>query len=162
MKHHQFETDISTVVPAERLTAAMARPNAQHLRPILMAVRDHGCGLLIEPQVKPAETLPVFDLPANRPVIVLIGDDMDDAFGPRGFHSKSLRRAVTACAGATVISSGTLTPAYASAAMLAVMSRRSVILVETRLTQEQAWVNGLHRINPSLPVLLSTVAGGRA
>ncbi|MGL4961005.1 MAG: hypothetical protein ACRC67_07215 [Inquilinus sp.] len=149
-------------VDRTRIEQAMAHPGAEHLRPIFAAVRDLGVGLLLVRQVKPPEMPPVFELLTDRPSIVLIGDDLHEAFGPAGFHDASLQALVRSARAATIISSGTVTPAYSAMALAPLLTGGNAIVVETQLPQEHAWVEKLNEINPALPVLISTVEGGRA
>lgn len=148
-------------VDRARLEQAMAHPGAEHLRPIFAAVRDYGVGFLSVRQARSPDKPPAFELLTDRPSIVLIGDDLHEAFGPAGFDPGSLEALVLSARGAAIISSGSNTPAYSAMALAALLTGGNTIIVETQLTQEQAWVDRLNEINPALPLMISTVEAGR-
>ncbi len=132
---------------------------APHLRPVLEAVRDLNVGMFFVQQSTQA-----FRLPRDRarPAIVLIGDDYDRALGPHGFHLPSVRRAIRACSAFAVVSSAPSIDVYASIATTAAATRRSTMLIETRLEQELPWMSLIQTLAPRCPIVLSTIAGGRA
>jgi hypothetical protein len=139
-------------VPRERITLAMERSGAAHLRPVMIAVRDYGCGLCVVPHGGER-----FAPPTNKPTILIIGDDLTDCLGPNGFHQKSLRRYIKRCRSAAIVSCEPLVAAYAAATAAAVVLRRDVLIVETRLEQEENWRAFITQISPDIPVLVATV-----
>jgi hypothetical protein len=141
------------IAPRERLTAAMESERGPHLKPIYGVVRDYGVGLLLVTQKAGPFEPPKKDVP----VICLIGDDLTASLGPSAFDRRSLKAFVRTCGTAVVISCEPLLEAYARAATEAALRRHNVILVETRLQHEMAWVSLLRRINPSLGMLVATV-----
>lgn len=143
-------------VPRANLTAAMQQ-GAQHLRPILEAVRDHGVAFMAIPQSRKP-----FGHIENRPVIAIIGDDTDIALGPSHFHAASLQRLIKSARAVSVISSDTNAPAYGMAPAAALVMGATVLLIETRIEQEDAWLECVRAAAPTMPILLCTVAGGRA
>lgn len=132
---------------------------APHLRPILTAVRDFDVGLIFVPQV--AEK---FRLPRNgvQPLVVLIGDDLDRAVGPEGFHMPSIRRAVRACCHFTVVTASPHPTVYGAAITPTVIGRRHSMLIETRIEHEFAWVEVIQKLAPDKPLVISSVKGGHA
>jgi len=124
-----------------------------HLRPILAAIRDHGAIFGVIPQSRKA-----FKVPAHtgRPVIVIIGDDLHEALGPQGFHTKSLRRAISGACGLVIVSSGAEVAPYAGAAALAALTGGKTAIVETQPEWELAWLEFARRHAPDAPVLIST------
>lgn len=130
-----------------------------HLRSLLVAVRDHRVAFMFIPQ-----NFDTFRIPAraDRPSIVLIGDDMEAAHGPDGFHMPSLRRIIRGCSAFAVISSAPPADLYAAMASTTAMRRASTLLIETRLEQEIAWVGLIQKLAPGRPVVLATVTGGNA
>lgn len=130
-----------------------------HLKPVLATVRDAGMAFLFVPQ-----GFESFGVPkrADRPTIVILGDDMDAAHGPEGFHAPSLRRIIRACKFFAVVSSAPSAELYGSIAALAGSARASCLLIETRLEQEFQWVSLIQRLAPGRPICLSTVKGGCA
>jgi hypothetical protein len=139
-------------VPRDRITAAMVRPDAAHLRPVMLAVRDRGCCLCVVPQGRAR-----FEPPRSKPVITIIGDDMVECLGPNGFHQKSLRRFTRRCHSATIVSCEGLPEIYAAATAAAVVMRKDVLIVETRLKQEEAWRRFITLLVPDIAVLVATV-----
>lgn len=135
------------------LARALARA-PEHLQSPFRAVRDEGCGFIIVSQSRNA-----FTIPANRPYIVLIGDDLDAAMGPAGFHVASLRTAIAECYGAAVIASEPVVDLYHEAASIAVLKRRNALIVETRPCQQKAWMDLIKEIQPNIGMALATVLG---
>jgi hypothetical protein len=144
-------------VHCARITNAMERSGAAHLRPVIVAVRDRGCGLCIVPHGGER-----FAPPTIRPNILIIGDDAVDCLGPNGFHQKSLRRYIKRCRTATIISCEPLAAAYALGTAAAAVRRRDVLIVETRLEQEEAWRASIAKVSPNIAMSVATVrpAGG--
>lgn len=130
-----------------------------HLRSLLVAVRDHRVAFMFIPQ-----NFDTFRIPAraDRPSIVLIGDDMETAHGPNGFHMPSLRRIVRGCSAFAVISSAPPMDLYAAMASTTAIKRTSTLLIETRPEQEIAWVSLIQKLAPARPIILATISGGNA
>ena len=120
--------------------------------PILEAVRDFGCGWATIPQHAGR-----FKIPAGRPTIGIIGDDMLEALGPAAFHRKSLRRLVASCAGGVLVSCAPELQLYAAAAVVAAERRRNAVLVETRPEREAEWLAFLGEVNPTMRLVVGTV-----
>jgi hypothetical protein len=129
-----------------------------HLRPLFHAVRDEGCDVAWIFQGAPATRLPK----TGRPLIAVVGDDLDRALGPEGFHRPTLRRLVREASVASIVSSGPVVDAYERPATNAVLLRENVIIVETRPEQELAWANFVRDARPEMGLLLCSVAGGYA
>ncbi len=144
------------IVPRARLTTAIDGGTAPHLRPILEACRDHGCGWATVPQRSGR-----FVIPVGRPTILVVGDDMEEALGVGGFSRKSLRKFVSTCAGAVLVSCAPQIQLYAEAAAIAAVRRRNAVLVETRLEREAEWLAFLREVRSSLGVLVGTVGPAR-
>ena len=147
---------MATTVPRDRLNAAIA--HGKHLAPLYKAARDHGCVVGIVPQgVGPFEPPP-----ADRPAIIILGDDLHDALGPAAFHAKSLRQVLKDIRLAAVVACEPLPEIYESAARHAVLLRKNVVIVETRAEQEIAWVNLIRSIAPDTAFIIGSVEGGTA
>lgn len=140
-----------------RLNAAIdaAEP---HLRPVLVAVRDYRVGVLFIAQGSGPFSIPA--APA-RPAAVLIGDDFERSMGPGGFDMPSIERAMRVCAAFTVVTCAP-TPEIYTAAMTGAVAGHNIMLIETRLQHEAAWVALIQRLAPGKPLLLATVKGGVA
>jgi hypothetical protein len=143
---------LSFDVPKGRLTDGIEN-GSDYLRPLLLAVRDHGCAFAIVPQGRQ-----VFEIPFDRPTMVLIGDDFEQALGPSGFHRASLKRTIRRINAAVIVSSAAHVVPYATAAAHAVGFGRHVVIVETLLKFEQAWISFVERYHPEgISTLVSTV-----
>lgn len=142
----------------DRLNVVMANLPA-HLRSLLVAVRDFQVAFMFIPQ-----NFDTFRIPAraDRPSIVLIGDDMDTARGPDGFHMPSLRRIIRGCSAFAVISAAPPTDLYAAMAATTATKRKSTLLIETRPEQEIQWLALIQKLAPGRPIVLATVKGGNA
>ncbi len=148
--------NVFCAAPRERLDYAIE--HGRYLSPLYQAVRDFGCALVIVTQ-----GLEPFDLvTAGMPVILVLGDDLDEALGPAAFDAKSLRRLLKGVRLAAVVACEPLPEIYASAARHAVLLRKDVVLVETQPEQEIAWVNLIKSIEPDTAFLLGSVKGGTA
>lgn len=129
-----------------------------HLRPIVKAVRDHDVDMAFARQ----QAGP-FRLPNEvRPVIIMVGDDMDSAMGPPGFHLPSIRRCIRGAHAFAVISGAPHPDVYTALALAAVATRRNTMIIETRPEQEIQWVTLVQKLAPKRFIWLSTVTGGHA
>lgn len=140
-----------------RLDAAIEH-GALHLRPIYAAVRDAGIIFAVIPQGAGR-----FDLhDSRRPSIALIGDDMDQAYGPAGFHRKSLRRLLARCTSVAIVSCEPLVEVYTCMAVTAAGLRGHSALIETRLEHEENWTRFVKEHAPDAALMVATVkpAGG--
>ena len=142
---------ITAAVPRARLDASLASAPA-HLRPILLAVRDGGCAWLTIPQGRDP-----FDVPTGKPVIAVVGDDMDETWGPSGLPRPSLQRLLRSCRAVSVVSCEPSALAYAVPVATAVGLRRNVAIVETGPLQEAAWIKLIQRIAPKASLVIATV-----
>ena len=140
------------------LTAAIDSTPA-YLHPILEVVRDHGVAMLFVPQGTQAFRIP--DQP-KKPAIILIGDDLEAAHGPDGFHMPSIRRAIRACSSFAVVSSAPQAAVYATVAVGVAATRQHAMLIETRPEQELAWVGLIQKLAPGRFIQLATIVGGHA
>lgn len=146
--------------PSTRANLDKALEIAQpHLRPIIEAVRDLRCGLLVVAQGNTPFRLP---RDPGRPAIILIGDDMHRSIGPDGYHMPSVRRAIRASQAFAVISCEALPHVYASMAATAAVTRRNVLIVETQPAHEIQWANLIRKLAPGKPLWLAVVEGGHA
>lgn len=132
---------------------------APHLKPIVAAVRDLHCGMFFVSQSNQPFRLPN---DPTRPAIAIIGDDMHCAVGPTGFHMPSVRRIIRASSGFAIISCAPLPHIYETMAASAALTRRNVLLIETRPEQEILWLGLIQTLAPRRHVLLATVEGGHA
>lgn len=124
-----FAGDVSRA----RLDTALERA-PDHLRPILLAVRDQGCAWLNVPQGSGR-----FEIPLGKPLISIIGDDLHAAKGPAGFHRKSIRRLIAASSFISIVAAEPLTLAYATPALATVGLRVNSLIIETQPEFELEW-----------------------
>jgi hypothetical protein len=136
---------------------AMAEERYPHWLPILDSMRC-GVDVVIVPQRGGRIVLPK----RQRPVIMLIGDDLHSAEGPEAFHKSSIRKFVKNAACCAVISCEALVEVYTAIATEAVLLRYSGVIVETRPEQEIQWVNFIREANNDIRMLLASVRGGSA
>ena len=144
------------VVPREQFDFAIE--HGGHLAPLYRAARDHECLVGIVPQGAGRFNPP----PADRPAIIVLGDDLVEALGPAAFHAQSLRQVLTGIRMAAIVACGPLPEIYATAARHAVLLRSNVVIVETRPEQEIAWIKLIRSIEPQAAVLIGSVKGGTA
>jgi hypothetical protein len=149
-------TDLSALPQRQR--DAIRNRAALHLRPILHAVENYGVGLFMAVQAGPQFSLPACD----RPLIILLGDDLERALGPDGFEAASLKAVVARAQRAAIVACEPLVEIYGAAAKTAALLRIDVLIVETQPDQEIPWVQYLLRARPGLGLLIGSVVGGRA
>ncbi|KGM34687.1 hypothetical protein [Inquilinus limosus] len=141
-----------------RLLESVRNKRAGHLTPILEAVDKADTLYMVVPQCDGPLAPHEFSLPGDRSSIVLLGDDYDAAFGPKGFHKPSVRSAIRSAADVVIVSSGSDTPVYGLAAAIAVLMKRPVVIIETRLEQEQPWIDFVRSVDVAKHITLSTVS----
>jgi hypothetical protein len=125
---------------------------APHLIPIATAIKDHDCALsIVFPYAGP------FRLPADRPVILIIGDDHKICVGPSGFHQASLRRFVKTCRVAGIVSCAPPEQLYRTVVNDAVYLRRNIAIIETQAQYEADWYACLTKIKPNLSLAVGLV-----
>ena len=130
-----------------------------HLISILEAIRDHQVDFMFVSQSNSPFRLPIG---RKRAAITIIGDDMYEAWGPKGFHMQSVRRIIRASQTFAVVSCAALEPVYSAMAFAASTARRNALLIETRPEFELQWVDLIRKLAPGCPVTLATVKGGHA
>ncbi len=144
---------ISGNVSRDRLNIAVAT-SPEHLRPLYAAVRDGGCNFGHVPQ-----GVGRFKFPTGRPVIGLVSDDYDTSMGVSGFHAKSLRRFIQTCASGVIVACAPYYELYAGAAGVAVLTRQSSFIIETRPEHEIEWINFVRSVRQDLPLVIGTMKG---
>jgi hypothetical protein len=120
-----------------------------HLYPLLDATARFACSFLIAPQ-----GCAPFDLP-REPWIIVLGDDMHFAWGPKAFDAKLLDAAIKSAGQFVLVSSGPEPFPYRVAATVAVRDRRNALLIETLPQQQEAWRSHIEKIRgPDVPIFL--------
>ena len=97
-----------------------------------------------------------------RPFIVILGDDTDRALGPGHFHGPSIERLIGMVDVAAVMSGAPCNDVYADMSALAAWSRQNVLMVETRVEQEDAWIETIWQVAPELRMVICTVMAGQS
>jgi hypothetical protein len=111
-----------------------------YLYPLLDATAHFACSLLIAPQgCEP------FDLPRD-PWIIIVGDDLLFAWGPKAFDAKLLDAAIKSAGQFVIVSSGPEPFPYRVAATVAVRDRRNALLIETLPCQQEAWLSRIQAL----------------
>jgi hypothetical protein len=125
---------------ARKLIESDRKVRRSYLYPLLDATAHFACSFLIAPQgCEP------FDLP-REPWIIVIGDDLHFAWGPKAFDAKLLDAAIKSADQFVIISSGPEPYPYRVAATVAVRDRRNALLIETRPQQQEAWRSRIEEI----------------
>ena len=156
-----FESDEDTVIlsgpppvpwdPEKTRTFIKANRNVRrsHLYPLLDATAHFACSLVIAPQ-----GCDPFDLP-REPWIIVLGDDLHFAWGPKAFDAKLLDAAIKSAGQFVIVSSGPEPFPYRVAATVAVRDRRNALLIETLPHQQEAWRTRIEEIRgPDAPIFL--------
>ena len=143
---------------SRRRLIALIEQSPAHLVPIWTVVRDHGVIFALVEQGGRPFRLRV----TTSPTIALIGDDQEAAHGPAGFHGPSLQAACKRALAAVIVAGAPMPQLYIAAAAVAVLKRRHVVIVETRLEQEIPWIEFIRSACPNIRILVGTVKGGRA
>lgn len=138
-------------VPRHRLDFAVER-GPLHLRGIYRCIRDGGIGFATVPQRAGR-----FDMPTDRPHVVILGDDMHAALGPAAFHRKSVRRFAARCRTAAIVACEALPVLYTGPALTAMSMRWDGLIVETLPRWEASWADLIRQANPSITLLIGTV-----
>lgn len=138
---------------AEDLARAVAF-GPEYYRPVLESLR-YGCTLAIGlPGTEP------FAVPLLKPTIFILSDDADGNAhrrGPGHFENRSLRDFIRKAGACVVTSCQPLFRAYAAAASTAVLTKRHVLIVETRPEVEADWIDFIRKENPKIRMLVATV-----
>jgi hypothetical protein len=141
---------LACISTRDRLRDAVTiAPN--HLKDICAAVRDGLCGFgLVGQHAGP------FQLPDDRPLITIIGDDLAEALGPAAFHRKSLCKLLNRADMVLIVSSAPTPSVYRRAAAKAARGG-NVVIVETRLERETEWLRLIQRERHRVELIVSTV-----
>lgn len=141
----------TTDVPRSRIDTALSM-SPDHMRPILLAVRDHGVAWATIPQ-----RAGQFEIPTNKPFVAIVGDDMHKAMGPAGFHRKSIRRLIARSRVIAIVAAEPLPVAYAAAASAPVGFGWNGLVIETRPERELEWAGLVKVENPSASLIMVSV-----
>jgi hypothetical protein len=123
-----------------------------HLLPIMIAVRDYDIAF--------AEILqddgPV-SFSFEKPTIILLGDDLEEAKGPSAFHDESVRAVLGKVSRVIIVACDAQTRFYTLAAIRAALDRQHVLIIETRPQHEADWCALIQNHRPGLPIVLCSI-----
>ena len=143
-------TKFINVTGQDSLSAAVSVHHVEYLRPVLLAVNEFGCSFGVVPSGSEA-----FEPATTQPYILLVGDDA--AHGPSGFHQDSLRRYIGRCSAAVIVAvNEPPEQAYIAASAVAAVTRKDVLIVETRVSREGAWHRYIADANPDVAMTVWT------
>jgi hypothetical protein len=124
-----------------------------HFRPVWYAALYFNAVVQMVPQCRDQ-----FTARPNRPNVVILGDDLVVAKGPKAFHRRSMERYIPTCRAAVVISCMALPELYIMGSTGAAFGWNSLI-VETRSEHERAWVNLIWDLAPDINMTIGKVEG---
>ena len=134
----------------DALTVAVNVGRVEYLRPVLLAVSEFACSFGFLPSGREP-----FEPTAAQPYILIVGDDT--AAGPNGFHQESLRRFVERCGAAAIVAvEEPPEQAYIAASAVAAVTRKSVLIVETGVSQEGPWHGFILGTKPGIAMTVWT------
>jgi hypothetical protein len=136
----------------EQIHRAQTTPGHSHMTPILDAVRTCGVASAIVPQ-----NAGRFEFPWDRPTIVCIGDDTEQALGPTAFHLDSINVVLDKASAVAIVACWADPRIYKSAAPNAVLLRQHVLIIETRERYEADWLNLVEARRPRIACLVGLV-----
>lgn len=131
------------LVDPDKARAAIDRDRnirRSHLYPLIDATARFACSLLIA-----AQGCEAFDLPRS-PWILIVGDDLNFAWGPSAFDRQSLDAAIGAADHCVLVTCGPDPWPYRVAATVAVRDRKNALLIESLPHQQEAWRNRVEGI----------------
>ncbi len=137
----------------DALDAALSRA-PDHLRPLYLAARDRRVGFVFVLQGPGA-----FEIPSDRPQIVLVGDDFARALGPGGFDRASLLRYLARCRAVTLVPREPAPSAYVETVTRATRYGEDVAIIETRPERHAEWAA---LVREALPVPVTRSQGASA
>jgi hypothetical protein len=132
---------------------AVAAGGPPHLEAVFAAIRSGNLTFVIVPQGSRYRSLP--DNVTNRPLLFVLGDDMDTSRGPGAFDTKTLRRAFSG-ASRVVVHAAKAEPAHYAAAVEAAQRHGKCVVVETQPAHESAWLAIAAKFAPGAGVLVIT------
>ena len=140
----------------EQIDAHLASPlftPASHFRPVYEAVRDSGLAYTMilpgQRQHRRPKKL------QGRPLLLIIGDDLELAEGPTAFNEKTLKWGLRGAASIIIHAAAPKAAHYAGAVEAALRFQKSVI-IETRPSHEIEWLKFVGRHAPKTPHLIIT------
>jgi hypothetical protein len=126
-------------------------------QPLIEAMRQRGLRLVPVMRGEPVASLK--DI-GPHPWVAIVGDDLARSVGPSAFNAKGARRLARASKGIVVYSGAAERRIYATACLVALMTRGGVLMVETQVPHHAAWYEAVRAWAPDVPLLdVSPIAG---
>lgn len=144
-----FEPSAGLREMARRRFAQPVPDNARHLVPIWQAVaeRDVTHATVMQNDGR-------WTIPEGRPVVLIVGDDLTEAKGPRAFSARSLRAFLSRCSAIAFMGGAPHAGVYAEAARRAAEDRETVAIIESQPEHAEAWVALVDKMAPKAALLI--------
>ncbi len=123
--------------------------NAKHLLPIWDAVAEADVTSATVMQNEGRWTIP-----EGRPAVLIIGDDLTEAKGPRAFSARSFRAFLPRCSAIAFMGGVPLVNVYAEAARRAAEERETVAIIESQPEHAEAWIALVDKMAPKAALLI--------
>jgi hypothetical protein len=124
-----------------------------HLEQIYAAVRSGRLTFTLIPQGARYRGLP--DSVTDRPLLFILGDDLDMSKGPRCFDVKTLKR-VLGGAGGVIVHAAKAEPAHYAIAVDAAQRYSRAVVIECQPCTQSAWRAAVAKYAPGAGVLVIT------
>lgn len=122
--------------------------NVRHLVPIWRAVAENDVAYATVLQNEGRWTVP-----DGRPVVVIVGDDLYSAKGPRAFSARSLRAFLPRCGAIAFVGCSAVPEVYADAARMA-KEGHTVAIIESQPEHEDAWLALVEKFAPKARLMV--------
>lgn len=131
----------------------MKTGDMEHAIAVVKAMQNYNVPVLIVPPGdKPVDFLGTL---RQRPFIAMISDDGDTAFGPDRFHKPSMTALLKMTDHAAVVSAAPLVDLYRLLSLMPSYLRTGSLIVETKPSQDIAWVRFLRKMRPDIHLFLN-------
>jgi hypothetical protein len=149
----------NSIFMQRRALTKLLRDGAAHLKPLALAARDYGVELLMVPH----DQGPFLKCAGPwRPSITVVCDDPGMAQGPSAFDLPSLEALFQRSDRVIIHAWATTVSLYVFASLLAVQASQNVVIIETRLSHEQEWIDFISEANSNVPLTIATPMGSSA
>ena len=153
-----MSADDISLDPTQLDRLAAAPGSAEHLQKVFIAVRDERLSLAFVPQSGRGIGRMLDKI--RMPALVIIADDTDRTLGPAGFDQGPIRRLLRTAHYVAVMAGAPVPEMYEAGCRHAVETPCLVVLIETRVEQETAWMDLASKVNPKAALLLASPSAG--
>jgi hypothetical protein len=128
---------------------------AGNLRPLFVAMRDHGLGILMIDHRGGFEMLHRGDLTGT---IALVGDDLPGGgtAGPIGFNQEMIARLLNSESAAVFVYSAAANAGHYQSFAAMALAGGIVTIIETQPDREEAWLRFISRVSPGTAAFVVT------